>query len=173
MIFKSDIRFTSIQFRSIINSIFAEFGGMSMGESICSSAVKTAIDIDAKLILVLSDSGKMANYVARFRPGVPALMVSSNLVACRQASGLMTGMHTILVDSLDDSQSVIEEITYELVNSNTMRVGDKMVIVAGRMTGMKEQLRVVELGEGKSHGRLVEGGGLFFNRGMILSFSSR
>lgn len=151
----------------------AEFGSMSMGESISSSAVKTAIDIDAKLILVLSDSGKMANYVARFRPGVPVLMVSSNLVACRQASGLIMGMHTILVDSLDDAESLFEEITYELVQSKTMRVGDKMVVLAGRMTGIKEQLRVVELGEGKSHGRLVKGGGLFFNRGMILSFSSK
>ena len=163
----------ALQFRTIINSIMADFGSLSMGESMASSAVKTAIDVDAKLIVVLSDSGKMANYVARFRPGVPALMVSSNLVACRQASGLMLGMHTILVDSLNDSENLLEEVVYELVQSKTMHTGDKMVVVAGRMTGMKEQLRVIELDEGKSHGRFVKGGGLFFNRGMMLSFSSK
>jgi pyruvate kinase len=149
------------------------YGAMSMGESIASSGVKTAVDIDARLILVLSDSGKMANYAAKFRPGVPVLMVSPNLTACRQASGLVMGMHTILVDSLADTENLISEINYELVQSKTLQVGDKMVIIAGRMAAMKEQLRVVAINEGKSYNRMVEGGGLFFNRGMILSFSSK
>ena len=53
-----------------------------------------------------------------------------------------------------------------------MKVGDKMVVLSGRQTGVKEQLRIFVLGEGKPHGRMVKGGGFFFNRGMILSFSS-
>jgi pyruvate kinase len=141
-----------------------------MGESLASSAVKTSVDINAKLILVLSDSGKMAGYVARFRPGVPALMISPSLVACRQASGLLMGMHSIHVDSLHDTENLLEEIQHELIQSKTMHIGDKMVVIAGRMADMKEQLRVIEIGAGKPHGRLVKGGGFFFNRGMILSF---
>ena len=43
-----------------------------------SSAVKTAIDVQAKLIVILSDSGKLASYVAKFRPGVSALMLTPN-----------------------------------------------------------------------------------------------
>jgi pyruvate kinase len=42
---------------------------LTVGESIASSAVKTSIDIGAKLIIVMSETGKMARYVAKFRPG--------------------------------------------------------------------------------------------------------
>ena len=74
-----------------------------------SSAVKTAIDIQAKLILIMSEHGKMASYVSKFRPGVGALMLTPNLTVARQASGLMLGMHTIQVDSLEKWEELIEE----------------------------------------------------------------
>jgi pyruvate kinase len=139
-----------------------------------SSAVKTAIDVDAKVIVVLSSSGRVASYVAKFRPCVSTLMVTPDLTAARQSSGLLLGVHTVQVDSLQETEHLIEEINYELVKSGSMSVGDNIVVVGGRMAEMKEQLRVVKLGEGKSHGRFVkgsvEGQGIFFNRQMLLSF---
>jgi pyruvate kinase len=138
---------------------------------VASSAVKTAIDIDAKLIVVLSDHGKMARYVSKFRPGVSVLMVTPNLKAARQASGLLYGMHTIEVDSLANAKELIEEVTYELVEGKMMNIGDSIIIIGGTMSGMKEELRVHILDEGKSHGHFVKGGGLFFNRGLLLSFN--
>lgn len=57
------------QYQSIQNSILHAYGKLTVGESIASSAVKTSIDIDAKLIIVMSETGKMARYVAKFRPG--------------------------------------------------------------------------------------------------------
>ncbi len=57
----------SILFQSVRNSIINTYGGLSVGESVASSAVKTSIDMGAKLIVILSDTGKMANYVAKFR----------------------------------------------------------------------------------------------------------
>jgi len=47
-------------YMSVKNSILSMYGGLSVGESIASSAVKTSIDIEAKLIVVFSDTGKMA-----------------------------------------------------------------------------------------------------------------
>jgi pyruvate kinase len=160
-----------IQYQSIRNSIINTYGGLSVGESVASSAVKTAIDIKAKLIVVFSDSGKMANYVARFRPVVSAMMITPNLTAARQASGLLLGMHTLQVDSLEKTEELIEDINFELVQSGMMQEGDSIIVTAGRMTGMKEQLRVVKLGPGKAYGHFVQGGGVFFNRDMLLSFS--
>jgi pyruvate kinase len=160
-----------VQYQSIRNSIINTYGGLSVGESVASSAVKTAIDIQAKLIVVLSDSGKMANYVARFRPVVSAMMVTPNLTAARQASGILLGMHTLQVDSLEKTEELIEDINFELVQSGMLQEGDSIIVVAGRMAGMKEQLRVVKLGPGKAYGHFVQGGGVFFNRDMLLSFS--
>jgi pyruvate kinase len=145
---------------------------LSVGESVASSAVKTAFDIKAKLIVIISDGGKLANYVAKFRPGVSALMLSPNLVTCRQASGLLLGMHTIQVDTLEKSEELIEEVDNECVENGLMNVGDTILIISGRAASMKEKLFVRTLTGGKSHGRFVKGGGLFFNRGLMLSFGT-
>lgn len=57
----------NVLFQSIRNSIISTYGALSAGESIASSAVKTSIDVGARLIVIMSDTGKMANYVAKFR----------------------------------------------------------------------------------------------------------
>jgi pyruvate kinase len=152
------------------NSIVKEYHDLSAGESLGSSAVKTAIDIDAKLIVIMSKNGKMGSYVSKFRPGVSALMLTPDLTVARQASGIMLGMHTIQVDSLEKWEELVEETSYELVSSGMMNVGDKIVVISGKMGGMRERLFITELKEGKSHGHFVKGGGLFFNRGLMLSF---
>lgn len=133
--------------------------------------MKTSIDIRAKLIVVLSDTGKMANYVAKFRPGVSVLCLTPEVTAARQASGLLLGMHTILVDSLEKTDELIEEVSFELVASGMVSEGDTMVVIAGRRAGMKEQMRIVSLTKGKSHGHIVEAGGFYFNRQLLLNYS--
>lgn len=57
----------NILFQSIRNSIISTYGSLSIGESVASSAVKTSIDMGARLIVILSEKGKLANYVAKFR----------------------------------------------------------------------------------------------------------
>lgn len=145
-----------------------------------SGAVKTAIDLDAKVIVVFSSSGRMASYIAKFRPRVSCLMLTPDLVAARQASGLLLGTHTVQVDSLEETEELIEEVNYELVQSGDVEPGDTIVIVAGRKAGMREQLRIVEVTEGKSYGHFVkdaveiDGGeeGLHFSRDMLLKFGT-
>lgn len=165
-------------FQSIRNSVIQEYGGLSQGESLASSAVKTAIDIKAKLIVVLSKSGKMASYVSKFRPGVSSVVLTPNLIAARQASGITCGMHSILIDSVTSKwEELIDELNFELINSKMMNAGDLIVVVAGRDmdNSLNERLIISALKpleETKSHGHFVKGGGLFFNRGLLLSFST-
>lgn len=99
-------------------------------------------------------------------------MLSPNLVACRQASGFLLGMHTIQVDSLDRGEELIEETMYELLDSKMMEKGEPFIVISGRAGSLKERLLITYLTEGKSHGRFVKGGGYFFNRGLLLSFGT-
>ena len=110
-----------------------------------SSAVKTCIDVQARLIVVFSDSGRMAAYVAKFRPGVPVLCLMPKITAARQCSGLLMGVHTILVDSLANTEVLIEEVNHAIHASGMVSLGDKMVVIAGRKAGMKEQMLVVDI----------------------------
>lgn len=142
--------------------------------AIASSAVKTAIDIEAKLIVVFSETGKMASYVAKFRPGAHVMCVTPNPVAARQASGLLYSVHAVVVDSLDDCNALVDELTYELVQTDILKKGDRIVAIAGRMSGMKEQLQVVTLSEGKSHGHILRrsDSGFHFNPALLLKYGT-
>jgi len=149
--------------QSIRNSIVREKGPLSKGESIASCAVAAAFDTNAKLIVVLSETGRMASYVSKFRPAVTTLMLTPNSSVARQIQGFTYGCHSVLVDSLDKSDDLIEETMYELSQSKMMNDGDKVIIVAGRASGFKERLIVAELPkECKSYGRFVKSGGTMF-----------
>lgn len=146
-----------------------------MGESIASSAVKTSIDVEAKAIVVMSETGKMANYVAKFRPGMPILCVTPNSAAARQMSGLLLGVHTVVVDSVANFDELVEEISYEMVKSGSFKVGDKIIAIAGRRSGnLMEQLQVVNLSSGESHGHIAKevGGVFYFNEKLLVKFGS-
>lgn len=100
------------------------------------------------------------------------MCLTPDQTVARQLSGLVTGMHTIVVDSLQESKELIEEVSFELVESGMLQVGDTMVVVAGKMTGMKEQMEVVTLGPGKKYGHIIpNSAGFFFSREMILAYS--
>jgi pyruvate kinase len=162
----------NVLYQSIRNTVVKEHGQLSVGESVASSAVKTALDVQAKLIVIMSDSGKLASYVSKFRPAVSSLVLTPDLVVARQTHGLLLGMHSIHCDSLEKANELIEETMYELSRSGMMQIGDKIIFIAGRAASMKERLIITTLNEGQSHGRFYKDGGMFFNRGTILSFGS-
>jgi pyruvate kinase len=53
-------------------------------EAIASAAVCTVLDLNIDLIIVLTDTGKIAKYVAKYKPPVPILACSISLPVVRQ-----------------------------------------------------------------------------------------
>jgi pyruvate kinase len=122
-------------FQSVRNSIVNEHGKLSAGEALASSAVKTAIDIHAKLIVVLSETGTTARYVAKFRPGCLIICLTPDATVARQSTGLLPGCRAYLVDSLEDSNGLAEEVELEALKAGLVKDGDLMVVVAGKTFG--------------------------------------
>lgn len=158
--------------QAIRNTIVSERGPLTKGESIASSAVSAVIDVKAKLIVILSDTGKMAGYVSKFRPNVSSLVLTPDVTIARQTSGLMLGMHSVLVDSLENAEELIEETMFELNKSEMMNKGDKIIFMAGRASSLGERLIITTVSDGKPNGRFVKDSGFFFNRGLILSYGT-
>lgn len=80
-----------------------------------------------------------------------------------------------MLDSVLKHDELIEEVSYELIQSGMLSEGDTTVAIAGRRsTNVKEQLQVVTLAKGKSYGHIeaANGGSFFFNPAMLLHFSS-
>ena len=160
----------NLLYQSVRNSILAKTNKLSVGESMSSSAVKTALDIDAKLIVVLSETGRMANYVAKFRPPVSVLMMTPTRSAARQGSALLAGMHTVAVDSLEKAEELLDELCFHLLGANLIKEGDEFVVCGGRMAGPKEQIRAVKVTKGKNYARLKSDDTFFFDAKMLFSF---
>lgn len=57
-------------------------------EAVASSAVETAIDIRASLIIALTDSGYTAKCIAKYRPQARVLAVTARPAVARQLAGL-------------------------------------------------------------------------------------
>jgi pyruvate kinase len=130
-------------FAAVRRSVIKKYGGISSAESLASSAVKTAIDVNAAIIVVLSESGLTARYIAKFRPGRLIVCLTTNPVVARQ-TGLLKGVHSYVVDDLADDTKLTRETGEEAVKAEVAKPGDLMVVVSGTLhgTGKNNQIRV-------------------------------
>ena len=124
-------------FQSIRNTVIRKTGALSPGESLASSAVKTAVDIDAKLIVVVSESGNMGRLIAKFRPGRFVIVLTPSDTIARQCSGLLTGVRAYAMEStdLEQTEKLVEEVVNEALRVKLVNPGDLMVGVWGKTHG--------------------------------------
>jgi len=127
-----------------------KYGGLSAPESLASSAVKTAIDVNAVLIVVMSETGQTARYVAKFRPGCAVVCLTPSPVVARQTGGVLKGVHSYVVDSLEDDVELVRETGSEAVKAGVAKADDLMVIVSGTLHGhgQNNQIRVEPMVQG-------------------------
>lgn len=131
---ESSVNFNNL-YESIRNSTRSRYN-MSAQESIASSAVKTAIDIGAKAIVVLSETGATARYVAKFRPSMPIAVLTPSESVARQSFGLLKGCFAFQVDSLEDTDALVEECVNECRAVGVAKEGDSIVVISGTTYGM-------------------------------------
>merc|ERR1711907_714165 len=118
--------------------VMNEFGGMTSVEAMCSSAVKTTMDADCKLIVVLTETGVAAKVVAKYRPGVPIIAISASEQVTRQFS-VVRGVHAMLTESFAGTDSVITKALAYAKENGMVASGDAVVAVHGQNEpGMSE-----------------------------------
>lgn len=122
-------------YSAIRSSTLQRFGSVPSGEALASSAVKTAIDVKAAYIVVLSESGQTARHIAKFRPGCAIVCLTSSPVVARQVGGLFNGVHAYVVDSLDNTVELSRETGLEAVKAGIAKDGDLSVLVSGTLYG--------------------------------------
>jgi pyruvate kinase len=118
-------------YSAVRNSTLEKFGSLSISESVASSAVKTAIDIGAKGIVVCSESGATAQQIAKFRPGRPVTVLTTRPTVARQAYGYMKGCDAIVLPSLDHTETVVTETIEGFKTKGVAKAGDAIVVVQG------------------------------------------
>ena len=94
------------------------------------SVVQTALDIDAKYIVVLTESGLTARKISEFRPRQIILALTPNVVTARQLN-ISYGCYPYNVDSFDTVENVIKKVKNFLKKNRLAKKGEKIVITAG------------------------------------------
>jgi pyruvate kinase len=127
---ESAINFDSL-YQAVRNSTLIKYGHLSTSESIASSAVKTAIDVKAKGIIVCSESGATARQVAKFRPGMRVIVITTSPFTARQCFGVIKGCQCKFLKDIDETDSAIESVIEDFKKKGLATPGEPFVIVHG------------------------------------------
>ena len=122
---------TNMLYQAVRNSTLAQYGFLSTSESIASSAVKTAIDVNAKAIIVCSESGTTATQVAKFRPSVPILCLTLADRVARQACGLLRSTTAKVLSTFEDLDKNIDACLQDMKESHGLVDGDAVIVITG------------------------------------------
>lgn len=105
-------------------------GDCGVGESICSSAVRTARRVGAKYIVALTEFGYGARMTSRHRGPQHTLVVTPN-ISTYQKSNLLFGCYPILSKKFAHFDDALAHIKPTLIKEKLAKKGDKIVIVSG------------------------------------------
>jgi len=105
-------------------------GRITITAAVSHATINMARDLGARAILTPTRSGSTARMVARYRPSVPILGLSSNPLTVRQLA-LVWGIVPLLIDESINSYEVIERAKQAALEAGFVQRGDTVVITAG------------------------------------------
>lgn len=123
-------------------------GLLSVKEAIASSAVQTAQMVNAKLIVVLTETGNTARLVAKFRPRQPILVLTASEEAARACEGLYRGCRPLTLSSLIGAGDILDRAKHYALVNGLVTVGDIVVAIHGTVeghTGHTNMLKVLAI----------------------------
>lgn len=108
-----------------------EGNALPISEAIASSAVKTCIDMGAKMIVVLTESGRTARLIAKYRPSVPILVLTASREVAAQCEGLLRGTIAKVMGSMIGTASILVRAADISKSLGLVSGGDYIVAVHG------------------------------------------
>lgn len=118
-------------YQALRNSVLETSGAMSTQEAIASSAVKTAIDICAKMIVVLTETGTTARLISKYRPSQPILVLTALSETARQSEGFLKGTTSRVMGSMIGTDSILYRATDLGKKMGWIQKGDTVVAIHG------------------------------------------
>lgn len=103
---------------------------VSTEEAICAAAVATAEDVSAKLIIALTETGRTAELLAKYRAPQQSVVLSANNTVCRQLL-LYRGLIPESVPSFHGTDTVLKNFMELAKGRGLVTEGDLVVVVHG------------------------------------------
>jgi len=134
-----------IDYRALYKALRANVAPpTTIPHSIASSAVKTQWDIEASLIVCLTDTGNTARLVSRYRPSCPILVVTSSPRVSRQVL-VSRGCVPYLVENMKGTEVLIEKAKKYALQAGLCAIGDKIVITSGLLEATSGSTNIMKV----------------------------
>jgi pyruvate kinase len=117
---------------------------ISTKEAVCSAAVRTSQDINASLIVVITESGATARLVAKYKPTqiILALCMSSSVI--RQLN-ITRGVITLKIPSFLGTDNLINDAMKYATDSGYCKKGDNVVCLLGQNEEAPEYVNIMKI----------------------------
>lgn len=142
----------------MFSAIRAQQVKVSIEESIAASSVKSAFELEAKAIIVLTNSGKTAQLVAKYHPPCPVFPVARSAATARRLS-IVRHCHAFVYPSENegdnDRELRVAHVVKRLVGEGYLSAGDPVILVHAdwQTTGFANQTRVIIVQNESSPGK--------------------
>lgn len=128
---ESVLDYKALYLRTRLHVLNLAPSGISAVESVCSSAVKTSVDSDCKLIVALTETGSTARMIAKYRPLPPILAITASESSVRQLL-VVRGVVPMLTASFVGTDSVISKALKRAKDDGMVVSGDKVIAIHGQ-----------------------------------------
>jgi pyruvate kinase len=118
--------YDSIELEWIRNYYISE----NIEDAISHAVYNLSRDINAKLIITATSTGKTAINIARLRPSVPIMAATPNLSTYYRLS-LVWGVIPVMINQTLSTDEMIIEVMRKAKETNLASKGDKVIITAG------------------------------------------
>jgi len=116
---------------------------MSISETIASSAVKTANDVNAGMLLTITETGNTARLVAKYRPQPPVLAITQNKETARQLM-VSRGIYPLVVGSVIGAESIIKRAVETQKEKGNLKPGEYVIVTSGHIEGISGQTNILK-----------------------------
>jgi pyruvate kinase len=117
---------------------------ISNKEAVCSAAVKTAHQIHAKLIIVITETGATARMVAKYRPLQPILALCMSASVIRQLN-ISRGVFCLKIPSFLGTDNLINDAMKFALESGLCQKGDNIVCLMSQNEESPEVVNIMKI----------------------------
>jgi pyruvate kinase len=116
--------------------------------AIAHSACYAAIKADVKAVVVLSNSGSMAQRVSKLKPPKPIIVLTPSEEVYNRV-GLLWGVIPFIIPVGNNTDEIIDEAERVILKNNLLKQGDSVVFCGGKTAihGANNMLKIYALGE--------------------------
>ena len=117
---------------------------LSTAESVAAAAVSTILDLSIDLVIVLTDTGKIARLVAKYRPSVPILACSVSAPVIRQLN-TSRGVQGYKIPSFQGTDNLLQLVIKTAKDMGIAKAGNKVVTIHGHDEEKPEESSIIKI----------------------------